>query len=133
MQGIEITGISLDEATELKLQEVTARQADVAEAEAALEAARIDGETLREDAKAQADADQIARCGATTRQVTREVSGREIETTEVIPIADDQCQNRLNEQVLLNKWIEAVSGLGGQEGNVIVVPQDMSSILNVGG
>lgn len=133
LQGIEITGISLDEATETKLREVTARQADVAEAEAALEASRIAGETLREEAKAQADADQIARCGATTRQVTREVSGREIETTEVIPIADDQCQNRLNEQVLLNKWIEAMAELAGKEGNVIVVPQDMSSILNVGG
>lgn len=133
VQSIEITGISLDEETEAKLREVTARQADVAEAEAALEAARIEGETVREEAKAQADADQITRCGAKVQEVTREVSGREIQTTEVVPLPNEQCQNRLNEQVLMAKWIDAIEALAGKEGNTIVVPNDLSAILNMSG
>lgn len=127
VQGIEITGISLDEATEAKLQEVTASQAAVASSEAELEAARIQGETVREQAKADADADQIARCGATTQSVNREVSGRVIETTQVIPRAGAECENRLNEQVLLNKWIEAIAA----NNRAIVVPMELESILNL--
>lgn len=133
VKSIEITGIALDDETETKLREVTARQADVAEAEAALEAARIEGETVREEAKAQADADQITRCGAKVQEVTREVSGREIQTTEVVPLPNEQCQNRLNEQVLMAKWIDAIEALAGKEGNTIVVPNDLSAILNMSG
>lgn len=129
---VEMTDLRLDEGTETRLQEVINRQAEVEEANAALDAARIASETVREEAKAEADADQIARCGATTRTVTKEVSGREIETTEIIPNADGQCQNRLNEQVLINKYIEALSTLG-EQGNVIVVPDNFDGILDASG
>lgn len=128
---VEMTDLRLDEGTETRLQEVINRQAEVEEANAALEAARIASETVREEAKAEADADQIARCGATTREVTKVVSGREIQTTEVVPVPDGQCQNRLNEQVLLNKWIEAVTAMS-ENGNGVVIPMELEAILDVG-
>jgi hypothetical protein len=68
-----------------------------------LNTARINAEKVRVDAQAQSDADQIARCGATSTQVERTVNGQKVQETQVTPVPASKCQNRLNEQVLTRK------------------------------
>jgi hypothetical protein len=77
-----------------------------------LNTARIDAEKVRVDAQAQSDADQIARCGATSAQVERVVNGQKVQETRVTPVPADKCQNRLNEQVLTSKYIDMLRGRG---------------------
>ena len=104
------------------LDAVQSRNAEVEQAKATLESTRIKAEITKTDAKAQADADQIQRCGATTSEViaTDPVTGKETKTMQVTPVPMDQCQNRLNEQVLTNKYIEALKEIADKQGNVII-------------
>lgn len=131
VDAVDLGDIQLDQATEEALQRVNARQAEVEEAEAALSRARVQAETTKTEAQAQADADQILRCGATTTVVQEEVNGEMQDVVKVTPKTGTDCENRLNEQVLINNYIDALESLG-EHGNVVVVPNDLGGgIINV--
>lgn len=130
VERVEVADINLSKSTRDALDRVNQRQLEVEEARADLDRARIEANTTRTEAQAQADADQIQRCGATTRTSTEEVAGEDVEVVEVIPVPNDKCQNRLNSQVLISKWIDAVGELG-ENGNVIVVPDNPGQILQL--
>jgi regulator of protease activity HflC (stomatin/prohibitin superfamily) len=130
VERVEIGDINLPQSTRDALDQVNQHQLEVESARADLETARIEANTTRTQAQAQADADQIQRCGATTRTSTEEVAGEDVEVVEVVPVPNGQCQDRLNSQVLISKWIDALVKLG-EDGNVIVVPDDPSSILQL--
>lgn len=129
VDAIDLGDIRLDDATEQALQTVNARQAEVEAAEADLDRARVEAEATKVDAQASADADQIIRCGATVTTETREVNGEPTEVTVVTPKSGAACENRLNEQVIMNNYIEALRDIGA-EGNLIVVSDDVNAILN---
>jgi regulator of protease activity HflC (stomatin/prohibitin superfamily) len=130
VERVEVGDINLPPTVRDALDRVNQRQAEVEEARASLDRARIEANTTRTEAQAQADADQIQRCGATTRTTTQEVAGEDVEVIEVVPVPNDQCQNRLNPQVLVSKWIDALERMGA-DGNLIVVPDDPSQILQL--
>lgn len=130
VERVEVGDINLPPSVKESLDRVNQSQALVEEARADLNRARIEANTTRTEAQAQADADQIQRCGATTRTATQEVAGEDVEVVEVIPVPNDKCQNRLNAQVLISKWIDALSKMS-ENGNVVVVPDDPSSILQL--
>lgn len=132
VDAIDLGDIALDAATEEALQQVNARQAEVEAAEADLERARVEAEATKVDAQASADADQIIRCGATVTTETREVNGEPTEVTVVTPKAGTKCENRLNDQVITNNYIEALREIGA-DGNLIVVSDDVNAILDVAG
>lgn len=119
-----IGDIKYPQGIEDSLQKVQEATNEANGAKAKLETAKVEAEKTRVDAQAQADADQITRCGATTVQSTEVINGVETKVTKVIPIGNDRCQNRLNEQVLTNKWIDAMKEIAGKDGNVIVVPEN---------
>ena len=102
------------------------------EAQADLEAANVRHETVKVNALAAADQDQITRCGATTTIETEEVAGVETEVVKVTPKPLAQCGNLLNDQVILNNYIEALRKIG-EDGNLIVVDSDVQSILDLSG
>ena len=125
--SVEITDVQIrnmwfTDEVQKNLDAVQSRNAEVEQAKATLESTRIKAEITKTDAKAQADADQIQRCGATTSEViaTDPVTGKETKTMQVTPVPMDQCQNRLNEQVLTNKYIEALKEIANKQGNVII-------------
>lgn len=134
--GVEVTDVDLgdlrlDEATEASLQRVNERQAEAESARADLERAQIEAEVTKTEAQASADADQIIRCGATVTLETREVAGQETEVAVIVPKTGVDCENRLNEQVLISNYIEALEELGAN-GNVVVVPNDIGGgIINL--
>lgn len=130
VERVEVADINLSQSTRDALDRVNQRQLEVEEARADLDRARIEANTTRTEAQAQADADQIQRCGATTRTSTEEVAGDDVEVVEVIPVPNSECQNRLNSQVLISKWIDALTEMGA-DGNLIVVPDDASAILDL--
>lgn len=130
VDAIDLGDINLDAATEEALQTVNARQAEVEAAEADLDRARVEAEATKVDAQASADADQIIRCGATITTETREVNGEDTEVTVVTPKTGADCENRLNEQVIMSNYIEALREIGAG-GNLVVVSDDVSSILNL--
>ncbi len=127
---VNIGSITLDEKTEEAISEVVANQQHVQSAKALFDKAMIDANTLRVTAQGEADADQILRCGAdTTLDSTKDINGDGVndEVLVVTPKSADQCENRLNEQVLTTKWYEALK-VASEKGNMIVIaPQDGSA------
>lgn len=119
---VNLGDISLDASTEEAIAKVINAQQEVEQARANLAKAKITAEVTKTEAKAQADADQIMRCGAQTVEVkvTDPVTGKETTEMQVTPIPMDQCQNRLNEQVLTNKYIDALKEIASKQGNVII-------------
>lgn len=130
VERVEVGDINLPQSTRDALDRVNQRQLEVEEARANLNKVRIDGNARREESLAEADADQIARCGATVERVETEVAGSATEEIVVTPIPNSQCQNRLNSQVLISKWIEAMTQMS-KDGTVFVLPDDPSQILQL--
>lgn len=131
VESIDLGNLTLDSTTEDALSRVTEQQAAVEEARADFQAAEVRAETVKVNAQASADADQITRCGATTTTETREVAGKDTEVEVVVPVPIDRCRNLLNEQVILQNYIEALRKIG-EQGNLVVVDSDVRSILDLG-
>lgn len=117
---VDLGDISLDENTENAIKERNTRQIAVESAAADLEKATIEAETKKVAAQAEADADQIIRCGARSEQVTKVVDGKEIVATQVTPLTGAECENRLNEQVLASKYFETLEKVGAS-GNMVII------------
>lgn len=129
IESIDLGDLKLDATTEEALSHVTERQAGVEQARADLEKAQIDAEVTKTNAQAAQAADQITRCGATVTTETHKINGVDTEVDVVKPVPIEHCQNQLNEQVLLNNYIEALQEIG-KDGNLIVVDSDVNSILD---
>ncbi len=131
VDGVDIGEIRLDNATEEAITNVNVSRQQVETARNTLEASRIVAETVKVEAQAQADADQIIRCGATTETVTETIAGQEVTTARVIPKEGDECEERLNQQVLMAKWLDVLETLGVSGNTTIVVPNDPNGGLNL--
>lgn len=117
---VNLGDISLDKSTEDAIAKVINAQQEVEQARANLEKSKITAEVTKTEAMAQADADQIIRCGARTERVKETINGVETEVVKTIPLTGDLCQNRLNEQVLTSKYIEALKEIASKQGNIII-------------
>lgn len=131
IQDINLGDIVLDLATEQAITNVNVKKQEVEAARSELEASKIQAETVRVDALAQADADQIIRCGAETDTTTEIIGGEEQTVIIITPNQGEDCQNLLNEQVLMAKWLDTLEELG-KNGNVtIVIPNDPGGGLDL--
>lgn len=130
VDDVNLGDLKLDQTTEDALVRINESQAAVEEARSDFEAAQVRAETVKVNAQASADADQITRCGATTTTEVREVAGEETEVEVVTPVPIRECRNLLNEQVILNNYIDALEEIGAA-GNLIVVDSDVQSILDI--
>lgn len=130
---VNLGEISLDASTEEAIAKVINAQQEVEQARANLEKADISANITRTEAKAQADADQIMRCGATVETVEKidATTGKKSTELKVTPISMDKCQNRLNEQVLTNKYIDALKEIANKAGNVIITDGKTVPMVNV--
>lgn len=131
VDSVDLRDIRYPENIENSLRDVQTEINNVNKAEAELRRARVEADRTRVEAQAQADYDQIVRCGAKTELVEEETDGRKRMVTKVIPLPNDQCQNRLNEQVLTNKYFEALKEIAGKPGNVIVIPEGSSPMIQL--
>jgi len=131
VNNVDLGDLKLDAATEKALTAANAKQIEVEQARSSLEKARVEAEVTKTNAKAQTDADQIVRCGADVKTVKQEVAGKQTDVVVVTPKVGAACENRLNEQVLIANWIEALQKMA-EKGNLIVVPENFSGILNTG-
>lgn len=131
VDAVDLRDIRYPANIEESLQVVQVAQNNANRAIAELEAARVDAERTRVDAQAQADADQIVRCGATTEQVQQEINGQTVTATRTIPLSGDQCQNRLNEQVLTSNYIAMLEEAAKNGNTIFVVPQNGNQILQL--
>lgn len=120
---VNLGDISLDPATEQAIAGVIAAQQEVEKSRAGLEKAEIDAEITKTGAQAQADSDQIIRCGANVTYETRQINGVDTNVAVVSPKSNDQCENRLNEQVLLTKYFDTLRAIGEKGNMVVVVPE----------
>lgn len=127
---VNLGDIKLDASTEEAISRVINAQQGVEQARADLERAAIAAEITKTEAQATADQDQIIRCGATSKEEVREIDGKETKVTIVTPRSNEDCENRLNEQVLTTKYIEALRDIA-DGGNLIVVPEGFGGILNL--
>lgn len=133
VESVDLQSIKYPDNVEESLSAIQTSAAKVAQAEQELQAARIEAEKVKTEAQAQSDADQIVRCGATSKLIeTTDVSGRKIQVTQVTPIPIEQCQNRLNEQVLTSKYIDMLKIAASSGSSVYVVPPGATNLLNLG-
>lgn len=132
VETVELRDIRYPESIENSLQAVQEATNNANKAKADLETARVNAEQTRVEAQAQADYDQIVRCGAKTEIVKEVINGTETNVTKVIPLNGAACQNRLNDQVLINKYIDALKEMAAQ-GNLVVIPEGFGGILNLPG
>lgn len=130
IESVDLMDIRYSPNVESTLEEVQAATNRVNTARAELDEARINGDKTRVEAQAMADYDQIVRCGAESTTTTEMVNGVDVTLIEVTPLMGDECENRLNDQVLANKYIDALRDLGAH-GNLIVVPQGFNGMLNM--
>lgn len=130
---VNLGEITLDASTEEAIAKVINAQQEVEQARANLQKADINANITRTEAKAQADADQIVRCGATveTIETVDATTGKKGTELKVTPIPMDRCQNRLNEQVLTNKYIDALKEIASKQGNVIITDGKTVPMVNV--
>lgn len=129
---VNLGDISLDPSTEEAIAAVITAQQRVEQSRAELEQAQITAETTKTEAQAAADADQIIRCGATTRTETQLINGKETTVQIVVPKTNAECENRLNEQVLTTKWYETLQDVGAGGNMVVIVPEDGTApIINL--
>ncbi len=133
LTSVSIRNMWFTDDVQKSLDAVQQRNAEVEQAKAALLSARIKAEVTKTEAKAQADSDQIMRCGAQTEmvEVTDPVTGDKSTEMQVTPIPMDKCQNRLNEQVLTNKYIDALKEIANKQGNVIITDGKTVPIVNI--
>jgi regulator of protease activity HflC (stomatin/prohibitin superfamily) len=131
IQDINLGEIGLDPDTEGAITQVNVSRQKVEAARNSLEESKIQAEEQRVDAQAQADSDQIIRCGAVSETVTEIIGGEEQEVTVINPKSGDECENVLNEQVLTAKWLDVLTQLGAQGNVTIVVPNDPNGGLDL--
>lgn len=127
INNVDLGDISLDDNTEAAIVARNQKMVEVESAMAELEKAQVSAEAKKVAAKADADADQIVRCGAKVIEGTRLVDGKEIAATEVVPLQGAECENRLNEQVLEVKRLEALQAIGAA-GNMVIVTEEGSNV-----
>ncbi len=132
LEEVNLGDISLDGSTEAAISAVITAQQRVEQARAELEQAQITAETTKTEAQAAADADQIIRCGATITSDVQIINGKETTVKVVTPKTNEECENRLNEQVLTTRWYETLQGIGANGNIVVVIPEDGTPpILNL--
>ena len=127
---VDLRDIRYPDNIEKSLQAVQEATNNANKAKADLETAKVTAEKTRVEAQAQADYDQIVRCGATHTTEKAEINGQQTTITKVVPLTGNSCQNRLNDQVLTNKYIDALREMAAK-GNLIVVPQGFNGVLNM--
>ncbi len=119
VEQVDPRAITLDQSVQANYDKV---QSSLANAEAAK------AEITKTEAQATSDADQIIRCGATSTQVNEVINGKDVKAVKVVPVPSEKCQNRLNEQVLMSKYIDMLKEHGD---SLIVVPQGTSNLLQL--
>lgn len=130
VDSVDLRDIRYPDNIEQSLQAVQEATNNANRARADLETAKVEAEKTRVEAQAQADYDQIVRCGASVTTETTTINGQETTVTKVIPNVGDACQNRLNDQVLMNKYIDALKEMAAS-GNIIVVPEGFGGVLKM--
>ena len=129
---VNLGDISLDTNTEEAISQVITAQQKVEQSRAELEQAQITAEKTKTEAQAAADADQIIRCGATTTAETKMVNGKETQVKVVTPKTNEECEDRLNEQVLTTKYYDTLRELGSKGNMVVVIPPEGNApIINL--
>lgn len=130
VDAVELLDIRYPDGVENSLQAVQEAINNANKASADLETAKIAAEKTRVEAQAQADYDQIVRCGASIRIEKKVINGKETDVSKVIPLQGKQCQNRLNNQVLTNKYLEALKEIASKAGNIIITDGKTVPIIN---
>ena len=128
VEQVDPRAITLDQNVQANYDKVQSSLANAEAAKADLQTALAKAEITKTEAQATSDADQIIRCGATSTQVKEVINGKEVTAVKVVPVASDKCQNRLNEQVLMSKYIDMLKEHGD---SLIVVPQGTSNLLQL--
>lgn len=131
VDSVDLRNIAYPDEIETSLKQVQTALNNVDRAKAELETSRVDAEKVKTEAQAQSDADQIIRCGATSRTVEEEINGKKVNVIKVIPVPIDECQNRLNQQVLTAKYIDMLRRAAEGGNTVYVIPQDAQTLLNL--
>lgn len=129
VDSVDLRDIRYPANIEESLQRVQEATNNANKAKADLETAKVEAEKTRVEAQAQADYDQIVRCGSSVITEKTTINGQETDITKVVPNVGDACQNRLNDQVLMNKYIDALKEMA-DKGNIVVVPEGFGGILN---
>jgi regulator of protease activity HflC (stomatin/prohibitin superfamily) len=128
VEQVDPRAITLDQNVQANYDKVQSSLANAEAAKADLQTALAKAEITKTEAQATSDADQIIRCGATSTQVKEVINGKEVTAVKVVPVASDKCQNRLNEQVLMSKYIDMLKEHGD---SLIVVPQGTQNLLQL--
>jgi regulator of protease activity HflC (stomatin/prohibitin superfamily) len=128
VEQVDPRAITLDENVQANYDKVQSSLANAEAAKADLQTALAEAEITKTEAQATSDADQIIRCGATSTQVKEVINGKEVTAVKVVPVPTDKCQNRLNEQVLMSKYIDM---LKGHSDSLIVIPQGTQNLLQL--
>lgn len=131
VDAVDLRDIRYPENIEKSLQAVQEAINNANKAKADLETAKVEAEKTRVDAQAQADADQIIRCGAKVIPVTETINGTATSGLRTIPLQGTECQNRLNEQVLTSKYINMLLEAAKAGNTIYVVPSNSSNILQL--
>lgn len=132
VEDVNFGDISLDASTEEAIAAVITAQQKVEQARAELTQAQITAETTKTEAQAASDADQIIRCGAEVSTSTQMINGKETTVQVVTPKTNEECENKLNEQVLTTKWYDVLRSLGANGNLVVVLPEDGTApIINL--
>ena len=128
MEQVDPRAITLDQSVQANYDKVQSSLANAEAAKADLQTALAKAEITKTEAQATSDADQIIRCGATSTQVNEVINGKDVKAVKVVPVPSEKCQNRLNEQVLMSKYIDMLKEHGD---SLIVVPQGTSNLLQL--
>ncbi|EWT03522.1 hypothetical protein N865_17160 [Intrasporangium oryzae NRRL B-24470] len=128
VEQVDPRAISLDQSVQANYDKVQSSLANAEAAKADLQTALAKAEITKTEAQATSDADQIIRCGATSTQVKEVINGKEVTAVKVVPVPSDRCQNRLNEQVLMSKYIDMLKDHGDA---LIVIPQGTSNLIQL--
>ena len=128
VEQVDPRAITLDQSVQANYDKVQSSLANAEAAKADLQTALAKAEITKTEAQATSDADQIIRCGATSTQVNEVINGKDVKAVKVVPVPSEKCQNRLNEQVLMSKYIDMLKEHGD---SLIVVPQGTSNLLQL--
>lgn len=131
IEYVDVRNMDFDQVVKDKLALVPAAASEAEAARTQLDTARQQAERVKIEAKAQSDADQILRCGATTAVEKREVNGKQEDVTVVTGVPNEQCQNRLNEQVLTSKYIEMLRDAAAKGNTIYVIPPGTNNLLQL--
>lgn len=128
VEQVDPRAIALDANVQANYDKVQSSLANAEAAKADLQTALAQAEITKTEAQATSDADQIIRCGATSTQVKEVINGKEVTSVKVVPVTSDRCQNRLNEQVLMSKYIDMLREHGD---SLIVIPQGTQNLIQL--